>query len=99
MTTIVERAARAFVAKMREFAPSMDAWEDATEEDRQQVMACVGAALGAVGVEEMRKALRANDSLVRDIRHRDARWHDDELVKRVLARNAALLARIDGEGV
>lgn len=36
-------------------------------------------------------ALAANDSLLRDIRHRDARWHDDELVRRVLERNSELL--------
>ena len=40
----------------------------------------------------LRKALKATDALVRDIRHRDARWHDDELVRRVLDANAAILS-------
>ena len=42
-------------------------------------------------VRALEHALKGNDALIRDIRHRDARWHDDELVTRVLDANAALL--------
>ena len=43
---------------------------------------------------EMVEAIRANDSLIRDIRHRVARWHDDELVRQLLDRNRALLTKL-----
>lgn len=55
------------------------------------------AALSACHAEEVAAAVRANDALIRAIRHRDARWHDDELVKRLLERNNALLAKLDGQ--
>ena len=53
------------------------------------------AALDACHAEELAQAIRANDALIRDIRHRDARWHDDELVTQLLNRNRALLAKLD----
>ncbi|AWM37076.1 hypothetical protein GobsT_50110 [Gemmata obscuriglobus] len=54
------------------------------------------AALDACHAEELTAALRVNDSVIRDIRQRDARWHDDELVKQLLERNRALLAKLEG---
>lgn len=34
---------------------------------------------------EATQVLRASDALIRHIRHRDARWHDDAMVIQVLA--------------
>lgn len=53
------------------------------------------AALDACRAEELAAAVRANDALIREIRHRDSRWHDDELVMRLLDRNRTLLAELE----
>jgi hypothetical protein len=55
------------------------------------------AAVAACQFDEMRNAIQVNDALIRDIRHRDARWHDDEMVNEVLERNRVLLAKLDGQ--
>lgn len=61
--------------------------------------AAARAAIAACHAEELQEAIQANDALLRDIRHRDARWHDDALVKELLERNHALLRRLrPGQG-
>jgi hypothetical protein len=65
-------------------------WHEWQEKRDASLVALVQDAAGEI--ERLRKALKANDCLIRDIRHRDARWHDDQLVKQILDANKQILS-------
>jgi hypothetical protein len=57
-TPQAERAAKAFIAKLKELCPDMEGWEDASEKDKQLAITCMEAAIAECHIEDLVEALR-----------------------------------------